>query len=141
MKKIALALAFVIGSTGVPAAEDSPEVATLFTKTRAECTKVKNYPAWQSEVVKNYRTLDPDTVDQYLPGKVQGDNAAYLFVNPKAWADLSPKLQLTLTDAAYMVEVCNPKTTKFPTLVIADWKSKRPIGTRRIGDIGGWFGN
>ena len=113
---------------------------SAFTKTKAGCATIKNYTAWQAEVVDNYSKKLPKLVDNYLPGKVKDNNAAYLFVNPKAWADLSPKLQIELTHAAYMVEVCNPKTSEWPTLMIADWKTMKPIGTRNAGAIGGWFG-
>ncbi|MES2685700.1 MAG: hypothetical protein V4706_02700 [Pseudomonadota bacterium] len=121
-------------------ADDAAAVA-YYTRTKAACSKVKDYQAFQTEVKGNYARLMPDTISEFLPGHTKGDNAGYVYVNPVKWAAMPPKDQIGYTDAAYMVEVCNPKTNKWPAMVIADWKSKRPIATRRGFEITGMFGN
>ena len=121
-------------------ATETAELTKLFEKTKNACSAIKNFGDYQKEVLSNYKTMVPETVDSYLPSKVRDNNAGYLFVNPKEWHDMSPKLQIALTQAAYLVEVCNPQTRTWPTLVIADWKTRRPIGTRTGWEIGGWFG-
>jgi hypothetical protein len=102
----------------------------LFAELRAACKKVKNYPEWRREVVGNYGKMLPKLIDRYLPGGKE--NATYLFVNPKGWADLSPKDAIAVTNAAYMVEVCAPNTSKLPILVVADWKTLKSVD-RRVG--------
>lgn len=128
--------------SGAAVAAEVPSPDAMYLKALSFCKPIKNYTAWRDEVAGNYDTKLQQYVSGYLPGKIQGgDNAPYLFVNPKKWEEMSPKDQIELTNAAYMVEVCHPKSTEWPTLLIANWKTKRIIGTRKAWEIGGWFGS
>ena len=115
-------------------------LAESFQELKTICQKeVKDFALEERRVVKQYEKVMPQCLTAYLPGKSSGNNAAYLLVNQKCWNDASPKLRIAMTDAAYLIEVCNPKTSTMPTLIIADSKSMKVLNTRTFNKIGGWF--
>lgn len=105
------------------------------------CPLIKDYEAHKKQIAQAYKNKLPKQFSEYLSAKSKGDNAAYLFVNPAWWAIETEKNKIMFTNPAYTVEVCNPSTKKPPTILIADWKTKKIIGTRSGFETGGWWGN
>ena len=120
-------------------ATDTPEQAAQFKELRAACSKLKSYSAFKKEVIGNYDKVAPTVLGGYIPAdRGPKGNGATLMINPKKWDEMSPKYQVEITNAAYMIEVCAPDATTLPVIVIVDWKSYKPLATRRGFRITPW---